>query len=438
MMVGKQWIKNFSALAKNPARELALRLAEAAFDSIETRSVVRRAVSFTNSEFKVKDTVIPLEKGGRIFIVSSGKCSLAATLELEEIIGERITDGVVIDVENRAPLKYTRFYLGDHPFPTENNINATAEIINLLSQVNQDDLVIFIISGGGSAFLCQPENHTCLEETMVTKTLFRHGATIEQLNIVRKHLSRARGGYLAQYAYPARVVSLIFSDVPGNNLSTIASGPTVMDQTTIEDAKRIIGQCDKGGECQLILNSLIETPKETKYFERVTNFLLLTNEVPLRAMADLALTLGLTPTIKNSAITGEACAIGEAIAKELALALPGNVYLYGGETTVTIHGVGRGNGGRNQELILGALSYLSPGEVILALASDGVDNSEYAGALCDTMTSEQAKIANMLPERFLEQNDSTTFFTAVGDYLRVGYTGANVSDLIIALKLKHA
>ena len=428
-------IKNFETLAQTPARQMALELAEVAFEAIETRSIIRRAVSFVSNELRVTETTIPLLNHGRIFIVGVGKCSLEAALELEAILGDRITDGVVIDVQHSGFLKRIRFYLGDHPLPTEKNINATASIIELLSAVNQDDLVIFIISGGGSALLCQPENHTCLKEAMVTKSLFRRGATIAELNIVRKHLSLARGGYLAKYAYPARVISLIFSDVPGNDLSTIASGPTVMDQTTIEDAKRVIGQCDKGGECEMILDSLIETPKEAKYFERVINILLLTNETPLRAMAKLALTLGLTSTIKNTQLTGEACLVGEDIARELGASLPGSVYLYGGETTVTIRGVGKG--GRNQELVLGALPQLSAGECVLSFASDGVDNGDHAGALCDIITSERAHAAGLDPIVTLNQNDSYTFFSTVGDYLDTGHIGANVSDLVIALKLNH-
>ena len=414
---------------------MALQLAEVALESIETRGVIRRAVTLVQNEIKINHLVIPLENQGRIFVVGVGKCSSLAALELEQILGERITAGVVLDVERRESLQRVRFYLGDHPFPTENNIDATHAIIQLLEQVNQNDLVIFVISGGGSALLCQPENHTCLEEAVATKALFRHGAAIEDLNIVRKHLSLARGGYLAKYAYPARVVSLIFSDVPGNDLGTIASGPTVFDQTTIEDAKKVIGNCDWDGECQTIVGSLIETPKEAKYFDRVTNILLLTNETPLRAMADLASTLGLTPTIKNLALAGEARVVGEQIAQEISAAPAGSVYLYGGETTVTLRG--SGEGGRNQELALGALSRLSAGPCLLSFASDGVDyKGEHAGAICDIITAERARTLALDPESFLDQNNSAVFFTAVGDYLETGHTGANVSDLIIALKLK--
>ena len=434
-MEKRRWIKNFTELAKNPARTIALQLAEVALESIETRGVIRRAVTFNQSEIKINEIIIPLENQGRIFVVGIGKCSLEGALELEAILGERITAGIIIDVARRTPLKRIQFYLGDHPFPTANNINATRAIIELLAQVNQDDLVIFIISGGGSAFLCQPKNHTCLEEVMVTKTLFRHGATIKDLNIVRKHLSLARGGYLAKYAYPARVVSLIFSDVPGNDLGTIASGPTILDQTTIADAKKVIGECDNDDDCNLILEQLIETPKEPKYFERVSNILLLTNETALQAMADLASTLGLMPTIKNLELAGEARAVGEQIAREISAAPTGSVYLYGGETTVTIRGPGKG--GRNQELALGALSHLLAGECILSFASDGMDNnSDHAGALCDIITSERARAVGLDPLVALDQNDSYSFFASVGDYLGTGYTGANISDLIIALKLK--
>ncbi len=433
-MIDAHRIKNFAALALNPAREAALKLAEAAFQSLDTRAVIRKAVSSTAGELRVSGTTFPLTGNGRIFIVGVGKCSLEAVLELEAILGERIAGGAVIDVRQPEVLpKRTRFFLGDHPFPTENNIKATAEIIKLLSQLNQDDLVIFVISGGGSALLCQPDSHTYLEEVELTKHLFRTGATIGELNTVRKHLSLARGGYLAKQVYPARVVSLIFSDVPGNNLEFISSGPTIKDDSTIEDAKRIIIKYDASHKGETIIKHLLETPKEDKYFERVTNLLVLTNETALQAMADLAPSLGLTATIKDTAIAGEARVMGEAIARALRLAPAGSLHLYGGETTVVIHGVG--HGGRNQELALGALSLLTAGECVLAFASDGVDNGDHGGALCDTITGERARAVGLDPVVLLDQNDSYTFFAKVGDYLDTGYVGANVSDLIIALKI---
>ncbi|MFH1170554.1 MAG: DUF4147 domain-containing protein [Candidatus Vogelbacteria bacterium] len=430
-------IKNFEALAKNPARTMALQLAEVALESIETRGVIRRAVSLDHGKIKINDLIIPLETSGRIFVIGVGKCSLEAALELEVILGERITDGVVIDVERRELPKRVRFYLGDHPFPTENNIQTTAEIIKLLSQVKPDDLVIFIISGGGSVLLCQPVGQTLAEEITLTKHLFRSGATIGELNTARKHLSLARGGYLAKHAYPARAVSLIFSDVPGNNLEFISSGPTVKDDSTIEDAKRVITKYNAVDAGEPMVECLIETPKEEKYFERVTNILLLTNETALRAMSDRAISLGLTPTIKTATLAGEARLVGEQIALEISSAPPGSVYFYGGETTVTIRKASIGKGGRNQELVLGALPYLSAGECLLAFASDGVDNSDRAGALCDIMTGERAQVVGLDPVTFLDQNNSYPFFTSVGDYLDTGYTGANVADIIIALKIKN-
>ncbi|HEY4476942.1 MAG TPA: DUF4147 domain-containing protein [Candidatus Paceibacterota bacterium] len=428
-------IKNFAALARTPVREAALKLVEVALASIDTRAVIRRAVAFISGGLRIAETTFPLTDNGRIFVVGVGKCSLEAALELETILGERITAGVVIDVRCVEVPRRVRFCLGDHPFPSEKNITATGSIIELLSKADQADFIIFIISGGGSALLCQPGDHTCLEEVAVTNTLFHSGATIHEINTVRKHLSLARGGYLAKHAYPARAVALIFSDVPGNDLGVVASGPTVKDISTSEEAKKIIIKYNATGESESIIKHLIETPKEDKYFERVTNLLLLTNETPLRAMAEAAAGLGFTPIIKNSAVTGEARLTGEAIARELHLAPLGSAHLYGGETTVVIRGVG--HGGRNQELALGALPQLSAGECLISFASDGVDNGTYAGALCDTITLERAQTVGLDPVALLDRNDSQSFFSAVGDYLDIGYTGANVSDLIIALKSNH-
>jgi glycerate-2-kinase len=183
-----------------------------------------------------------VKKGDKIISVFGayspvGKCATDAAFVLEEILGDRIYKGMVIDIKCDPRLKRIKSAECDHPFPSERNVDATKEMIDVLKEAKEDDVVIAVISGGGSTMLCQPKGFTCYDEKTVVDALFRAGANIKELNTVRKHMSMARGGHLAGYAYPAKVVSLIFSDVVGNDLGFIASGPTVLDETSVEDAK---------------------------------------------------------------------------------------------------------------------------------------------------------------------------------------------------------
>ncbi len=179
--------------------------------------------------------------------------------------------GIVLDVQlpDQVQLKKFKYFRGTHPLPSDQNITHTKEIFKLLSDLHADDLVIFVISGGGSTLLCLPEaNGTCLEERTIIETLLRSGATIQEINIIRKHLSLARGGFLAQAAYPAQIISLIISDIPGDDMSLVASGPTVKDTSTLNEADRILEKYQVLRVCGLDHCGLIETPKEDRYFEK--------------------------------------------------------------------------------------------------------------------------------------------------------------------------
>ena len=413
-----QKIQNLSELAKTPLRKAALEIAEAGLQAIDTRKVVEEGLAKLN---------LPLDSSERLFVVGIGKCATQGVLALEKVLGAKITDGLVLDIQE-GQFQKVRFLQGDHPFSTERDREATKEIIAFLKQMTENDIVLFLISGGGSALLCQPEKHTCKHEEEIIKHLFAKGATIQELNIVRKHLSLARGGNLAQYAYPARVISLIFSDVPGNDVGVVSSGPTVFDKTTRDDAKEVlekygVGQYEK---------FLIETPKDKKYFEKVQNILFVSNRTALDAMAQRAKELGLEPHIKTAELTGEARDVAKELVEELHKAPSKSVLLYGGETTVTVKKAGKG--GRNLELALSALKFVQDDELLLSLASDGRDNTEYAGAIADFLGQEHAAKQHLNAEEYLEENKSFSFFEKTGDYVVTGNTGSNVSDLIIAIK----
>lgn len=424
-------IRNFEDLAVNEPRRIALEVAEAGLEAIDTAGAIRKNVRLDGDFLFVQEKKFEIHPKGKLVVIGVGKCSLEAARALEDIFGERISGGVVIDVHEDG-LKKIKSFGGSHPLPTQKNVDATRELIAALKGLTENDLVLTVISGGGSTLLCQPKNFTCLEEGKIVECLTRAGADIREINTVRKHTSLARGGYLAKYAYPARVISLIFSDVPGDELEFIASGPTFKDTTTVAEAEAVLQKYDVLGRCGLKNLELIETPKEEKYFQKVENIFLVSNRIALQAMAEAARAAGFAPRIVLTAFTGEAREVGKKIIEELLFQPPGAALLYGGESTVTVKGGGKG--GRNQELALAALAALRNGGVILALASDGKDNSDHAGALCDIITWEKAQHLGLNPESFLENNDAYNFFAQVGDYLLTGDTGANVSDLVIALK----
>ncbi|MFH0891035.1 MAG: DUF4147 domain-containing protein [Candidatus Liptonbacteria bacterium] len=420
-------IKNSAELGSTELRRQALRILGVGLAAASPETVIRRNVSWEGGALKVAGESLPIEEGGRLFVFAFGKCALSSALVLEDILSERISGGAALDIRPGG-LKYLKYHLGDHPFPTERNIAATHEILEALRGLTEKDLVLFIISGGGSTLLCQPQGIGVEEEVALVESLFRSGAVITELNTVRKHLSSARGGYLAKEAYPAHVVSLIFSDVPGDDIGFVSSGPTVKDETTVSDAHAILAKYG----ISLPESGIMETPKEEKYFEKIKNILIASNRISLEAMSRAAEEVNLKPNIVTAALQGEARDVGRAIAEELHSVAPGTVNLYAGETTVTIKNDGRG--GRNQELVLGAVEEVRKGELIASVASDGRDNGDHAGALCDIITREKSVVLNLNTSDYLTRNDSYNFFRATKDYLDTGPTGANLSDLMIAIK----
>lgn len=427
-------IQNSKELAISPLRKDALEIIEAGLESIDTPKIMEENVRVENGELFIRNKKIDLNGIKKIFVVGIGKCALEAGEVIEKILGDLLTGGIVLDVQGKKLLKISSL-VGTHPFMSEANIDATREIINLLSGMTENDLVIFIISGGGSALLCQPDNFTCQDETAIVKCLFDSGVPIKEMNTVRKHLSLARGGFLAKYAYPAKVVSLIFSDVLGDELEFIASGPTVLDTTTVSDAEAVLNKYDIWGKCLVKPAILIETPKDEKYFKNIDNILIVSNSVALEAMRKSAEKLGYKTVIKTNTFFGEAKEIGPKMIRELSDADKRSVLLYGGESTVTIIKKS-GKGGRNQELVLSALPHLKGGELIVSFDTDGRDNTDFAGAFGDSHTNEKAGKLKLNPEEYLasSENNSYYFFEQTGDYLMTGNTGSNVSDIIIAMK----
>ncbi len=424
-------IKNFDELAVTPARTSLLAIAEAGYSAIKTSKVIRSAVLLSGNTLTIQDKTYNLGEYENIYIIGVGKCSYDSAVELENILGSRIKEGLIIDVNTKDELKIIQSRVGTHPYPSEENIKYTSELLAIANKATEHDLVLAIISGGGSTLLCQPRSHTHTEEKGLVQHLFKAGATIEELNIIRKHLSNARGGFIAKAANPATVVGLLFSDVPGNDIRTISSGPTVFDETTLEDAKYVFTKYNSENS-SFSINHLFETPKDEKIFKNVHNALILKNTTALEAMKNCAEDLGYAVEIKETKLQGEARVVGEELVHALRTAKARTVHLYGGETTVTI--IGPGKGGRNEELSLSAIPIIEDDELLVSLASDGRDNTDFAGGIADKYTRGRAEDAKLSPEDYLYTNDSYSFFHTLQQGIKTGYTGANVADLIIAIK----
>lgn len=437
MYVASEKIHNAAHLASTTLRKDFIGIVDAGLAAIDTGAAIARSVVKTAEHLIIAGNRIERDAIGRLVVVGIGKCAMQAAHALEGILGDDIDAGLVLDVRmmEHCDLKRMVCYAGTHPLPSDYNIQITKKIVALLDGLHEHDVVIFVVSGGGSTLLTMPEGEgTCLEEKVIVGALMSAGASIQEMNTIRKHMSLARGGNLAKHAFPARVYSLIFSDVPGDDIEFIASGPTVKDTTTIADADAILEKYHILKVCNIDHCGLIETPKEDKYFVRVVNALVVSNVIALGAMKHEAEARGYTADIISTKISGESRTVAARVIEDLHMAPKGAVRLYGGETTVVVHG--KGHGGRNQEFALAALSDIHEDELVCSFASDGRDNGLHAGGIADSRTLAHARTAGISPSEFLDTNNSAVFFSRSGDAILTGDTGSNVSDLIIAMKEK--
>ncbi|MDO8620937.1 MAG: DUF4147 domain-containing protein, partial [Candidatus Levybacteria bacterium] len=322
-------IKNFDELAVTKERKICLEIIEAGISSIQPEKIIEENISLTNSVLSIQDKTVNLKEFERIFLLGFGKGSARLSKNIENLLGDFLTEGYVIDIESEKfnKIKFTK---GTHPLPSQTNLNFTQNIISRLSNLNEKDLVIVVICGGGSSMLIHPHNITLEEKIKVDKALLRSGADITEINTVRQHLSDVKGGGLAQILYPSSVISLIFSDVPGNNISYIASGPTAKDTTTIDDAINILKKYNLEKELNLPNDAFVENTKEDKYFERVENIIILSNKTALNAMQKKAQELGLTSRIYSDKFESNADDAGKILISETA---DKEILLVGGETT---------------------------------------------------------------------------------------------------------
>lgn len=389
----------------------------------------------------------------KIFVVGTGKASNSMALAIEEIFGNRITKGLITTKYGHLlPLKKTEIIEAGHPLPDQNGYEGAKKIQNLLKESGPNDLVIFLLSGGGSALLPFPAEGIGLKEKQeVTQLLLDCGADIKEINTIRKHISKMKGGWLAQWAYPSTVIGFILSDVVGDQLDAIGSGPTVPDPTTFGEAWEILKKYDLLNEISPSIQKYLqlgikgkreETPKPgDAVFEKVYNSLIGSNILALRVAEKEASSLGFNTLILSSSIEGEtreAARFHSAIAKEVISS--GNpipkpaCILSGGETTVTIKG--NGLGGRNQEFALAGAIEINGIEkvVLLSGGTDGTDGpTDATGAVADHTTVPRAKSMGLDPKAHLENNDAYPFFQKLGDLLITGPTHTNVMDVRILL-----
>lgn len=419
-------IKNFEELAINENRKLALAIMQTGFNAIDTKKVVFHSLKLDNNILRINGESFDLAKFDKIKVVGFGKASIDAAIALEEILGSKIEAGAVVGL-HKVNLNYIETFVGTHPRPSKININAGKRIYEIIKDSSERDLIIVLVSGGGSALLCYSENEYEQNATLYDNFL-KCGKTITEINTVRKHLSILKGGGLAKIAYPATVVGLIFSDIPGNNFHNVASGPTYKDESSLTDASKIISQYNLGEF------NLLETPKEDKYFEKVHNFILVSNKIAIEAMEKKAREFGFQVKIVSTELYDEIDGVLKKMFEDKA---ENTVILAAGEPKLKVP-KGTGMGGRNLHMGLKAIAMqmVDENSVFISFASDGMDNSDMAGAIVDKNTLEKIQKLNLNVDDYLERFDSYSFFQKIGDLISTGPTGANVSDLMILLTKK--
>jgi len=399
------------------------------------------------------ETELNPSKFDRISLVGAGKATAPMAKAIEDMFKERIQKGLInVKYGFTQELAVTQITEAGHPVPDENGIKGTGKILDFLQKAGEKDLIFSLISGGGSALLPYPVGDiTFSDKQEITRQLLACGASITEINAVRKHLSSSKGGQMARAAFPATIINLMLSDVVGDKMDVIASGPFVPDTSTFKDVWGIFKKYDLKNIPAVIHKhikagldgQLPETPKENdRIFDRVFNFIVGSNILALEAASKKAKTLGYETLILSSMVEGETkevTRVHTAIAKEIVktgrpIPAPACI-ISGGETTVTIRGDGLG--GRNQEFCLAAcldLVELPPRVVILSGGTDGNDGpTDAAGALVDPFTVTRGKDAGMEADEFLNRNDAYHFFIKTKDLLMTGPTHTNVMDVRLVL-----
>jgi len=430
-------------------RKLARRIFDSAVESVLPDSLIKKTVALQGTELHIQNTVHRLKPEQKIHIFGSGKASVGMAGSLLAILQDRIAGGVI--VTNQLPdadLSPLQVVQGSHPVPDEKSIRGAQLLIEGLSGLSSDDFFIYLLSGGSSALIEKPRDPITLAEMQeTTRLLLSNSVPIQQVNAIRKHLSLVKGGRLRQSTRAAGAV-LVISDVIGDDLSVIGSGPLYYDPTSFKDCRHILENAAIWNKIPVSVQKIIsdgekgaisETPKQQT--GSINHYLLGTNRVALQKAHRTAAESGLNSYILSSSLAGEAREVAKVLTSMARNILsfhepfpPPVCLLFGGETTVTIRG--QGKGGRNQELALAALAEIGEQDNILLLSggTDGIDgNSPAAGAIADSGFFLKGEKQGLSIDEFLADNNSYTYFQKTGGLLQPGSTGTNVMDITLII-----
>lgn len=450
--------KRFASIVSRQPADQIERVIQAALRAADPRAAVRKAISLSGDRLDVAGQSLDLSGYKRIRLVGAGKASPAMANGLLDVLGERVQAGVLI-AKHRSPgqdplPERVRLLLGSHPVPSAESVASARALVHFLQADahvtgGEGDMLFILISGGGSALMTLPVEGITLDDLQeLTRRLLACGADIGEINTLRKHLDQVKGGGLARLAAPARVITLILSDVIGSPLDVIASGPTVANSTTYAQALDILRKYAIEDQVPAAVRRVLERgargelPETLKTgspaLAQVTNQIVASNPQAAEAALAEAQAQGFYTRLLTTALQGEAADAGGKLALVLrGVAVEGQplqrpaCLVAGGETTVTLRG--RGKGGRSQELALGAAALLAglPNVALVAFGTDGEDGpTDAAGAVVTGETLQHARALGLDPQAYLQNNDSYAFFSALGDLLITGPTGTNVNDLV--------
>ena len=423
----------------------------AGLQAVDPVFAVKRTLKISDSILDIQGRIYDLNNFDRIIVIGAGKAGASMSRALEEIVGDRISFGHVnVKYGHLDKVSKIDIHEAGHPSPDQPGYDGAKKIFNILKEANEKDFIFFLLSGGGSALMPLPATGISLTaKQQTTNLLLSCGATIQEINTIRKHISMLKGGRLANIAYPSTLVTLIISDVIGDPLDSIASGPTVPDPTTFEDCLSILKKYDIVDKIpQKVLNHIKrggkgleqETPKSDEIiFENVHNVIIASNAMAFKEAKRKSIELGYNPLILSTMIEGETKEVAKVHAGIVKEIIKSNnpvkrpaCILSGGETTVTIRG--KGLGGRNQEFVLASAIDIAGmnNVVVFSAATDGTDGPlNPAGAVADGSTLDRALKLDMNPSDFLTNNDSYRFFLKLGDLITTGPTNTNVMDIRI-------
>lgn len=443
-------IQIFQSRPYNLRRD-ARKILDRALAAADPERLFREKVRIEGRELVIDDLEVDLSRFRRIKVVGTGKGAAPMARAAEDLFADRLHSGAItVKYGHALPLKKIEVYEAAHPLPDDSTVVGTQRILKILEGSDGDDLIIVLLTGGGSALLELPVSGISLQDLIeTTRQLLSSGATITEINSVRKHLSQVKGGQLLRAAAPAHVITLAISDVIGDQPDAIASGPTVGDLSIFDDAWQVIQEHSLENKLPPAVLKHVkdgcsrtapETPKPGDAIFGNSSFRIIgNNRIMLEAAWAAALESGYDCRVLTGQMQGEAAYVGRKLARMMA-AVRLNVrsterplcLLAGGETTVTLRG--EGLGGRNQELALAAAIHLDGMEnrVLLAAGSDGTDGpTEAAGAIVDGFSLARAREKNLDPDLFLRHNDSYNFFKSLGDLVITGPTRTNVMDIVI-------